>query len=59
MQYDFGKNKKEHPDPIKAEVKGKSKETHDNVCLLKVYNIHYFALSVFFFKASKAGMHVE
>lgn len=23
MQYDYGKNKVEHPDPVKAEVKGK------------------------------------
>lgn len=24
MQYDYGKNKKEYPDPVKAEVKGES-----------------------------------
>lgn len=24
MQYEYGKNKEEHPDPIKAEVKGKN-----------------------------------
>lgn len=43
MQYDYGKNKKEQTEPVKADVKGKSKDTHDNVCLLKVYNIDYFA----------------
>lgn len=52
MQYDYGKNKKEHPEPVKAEVKGKSKGTRDNVFLLQVYNTDYFAA----FSATVSGL---